>query len=84
MLNDLFLSARKKEIEKKAMPLWLANYAIKNMKNETCISYEEYISKILNEDEIEKTSSPLRTAEEIESDFQKIVEHYRKENGLNG
>lgn len=82
MLNSLFLYAKKREIEKDATPLWLAQFIVKKIQKEDPISYEDFIHSILNTNP--SSVHERRSPQDITKDFQVVVNACRKKEGLNG
>lgn len=66
--------AQKKEIEEKAFPLWLANYAISKFQGLEAMEYSEFIEGLNLDTEIKDVSKKKeRTAEEILAEFEPVI-----------
>lgn len=72
--NKMILHATQKEIEEKSYPLWLVHVLLSQINGNGKIIPIEEMFGFSN-----KKQQKLRTKEEIENDFLKIVEKQRKE-----
>ena len=74
----MFSYAKRKEQEKTLFPLWLAQYTVKKLSKEECISFEEFLNTVLDKDKTVSQNMHQRTASEIEEELGAIVESYRQ------
>lgn len=76
MLGELINTAHEREQEKQLLPLWLVYYAVKTMKHEPAMPFEEFISDAKAEATGEpraQTTAKQPTAEEIIKEFAPII-----------
>ncbi len=74
----------KEKLEDKLFPLWLANYAVSKMRDESAeiMSFEDFLQSTLEAGEApQKKQKKQRTAEEILAEFMLLVEADRKKGG---
>lgn len=74
----------KEKLEDKLFPLWLANYAVSKMRDESAeiMDFEEFLQSTLEAGEAPpKKQKKQRTAEDIMAEFMPLVEADRKKGG---
>lgn len=74
----------KEKLENKLFPLWLANYAVSKMHNESAeiMGFEEFLQCTLEADKApQKKQKNQRTAEDIMAELMPLVEADRKKGG---
>lgn len=74
----------KEKLEDKLFPLWLANYAVSKMRDESAeiMDFEEFMQSTLEASGApSKKQKEQRTAEDIIAEFMPLVEADRKKGG---
>lgn len=74
----------KEKLEDKLFPLWLANYAVSKMRDESAeiMDFEEFMQSTLEASGVpSKKQKEQRTAEDIMAEFMPLVEADRKKGG---
>lgn len=73
-LDGLISYASNEELQKIAYPLWIAHYITSGLGNKEPVAFEDFLAAVKGPEIQEKT----RTAKEIQDDFMKIVQRYRR------
>ena len=83
-MKELIEEAAKKELEKNALPIWAITKIANEIKGESTLDFDQYLERLKSELNLTEEKVNLRTPEEIEKDFLKIVENDKKAGESNG